>query len=63
MPIDATDWARLLGAEDEDRRDRALAATARVHGFVFVARNVADLSGCDVRVLNPFKPNPPIETV
>lgn len=65
VPIDAAvaaEWARLLGAKDKDRRDRALAATARVHGFVLVTRNVGDVSGCGVRVLDPFKPDPSIET-
>ncbi len=66
VPIDdavTAEWARLLGAKDKNQRDRALAATARVVGFVLVTRNVDDVRGCDVRVLNPFKANPVIETV
>ena len=61
VPIDGpvvAEWTRLLGAKDKNQRDRALAATARVHGFVLVTRNVDD-----VRVLNPFRPEPVIETV
>jgi predicted nucleic acid-binding protein len=66
VPIDgpvAAEWARLLGAKDKNQRDRALAATARVHGFVLVTRNIDDMRGCDVKVLNPFRPNPVVETV
>jgi predicted nucleic acid-binding protein len=32
-----------------------LAATAKVHGLTLVTRNVADVAGTGVRVLNPFK--------
>jgi len=66
VPIDATiaaEWARLLGAKEKNQRDRALAATARVRGFVLVTRNVADVRGCDVQVLDPFVKNPVVETV
>ena len=66
VPIDGpvvADWTRLLGAKDKNQRDRALAATARVHGFVLVTRNVEDMRGCGVRVLDPFRPEPTIETV
>lgn len=66
VPIDGpvvAEWTRLLGAKDKNQRDRALAATARVHGFVLVTRNVDDVRGCGVRVLNPFRPEPVIETV
>lgn len=66
VPIDGpivAEWPRLLGAKDKNQRDRALAATARVHGFVLVTRNVADLRGCDVPILDPFRPHPMIEIV
>lgn len=66
IPIDApiaAEWARLLGAKDKNQRDRALAATARVRGFVLVTRNIADVRGCDVQVLDPFVKHPLVETV
>jgi toxin FitB len=66
VPIDGAvtaEWARLLGAKDKNQRDRALAATARVHGFVLVTRNIDDVRGCDVRVLDPFEVAPIIEVV
>jgi threonine/homoserine/homoserine lactone efflux protein len=40
-PIDGpvvAEWTRLLGAKNKNQRDRALAATARVHGFVRLTR-------------------------
>jgi predicted nucleic acid-binding protein len=61
IPIDGpvvAEWARLLGVKDKNQRDRALAATARVHGFVLVTRNKADVAGCDVDVLDPFQAAP-----
>jgi predicted nucleic acid-binding protein len=66
IPIDgpiAAEWARLLGAKEKHQRDRALAATARVKGLVLVTRNIADVRGCDVQVLDPFAENPTIQTV
>lgn len=66
IPIDGSvgaEWARLLGAKDKNQRDRALAATARVHGFVLVTRNVDDVRGCDVDILNPFEPMPQVRRV
>lgn len=53
----------LLGAKDKNHRDRALAATDRVHDFVLVTRNIDDLRGCGVRVPDPFNANPIIEIV
>jgi hypothetical protein len=32
-----------------------------VRGFVLVTRNVADVRGCDVQVLDPFVKNPVVE--
>ena len=66
VPIDGpivAEWARLLGAKDKNQRDRALAATARVHGFVLVTRNVADVTGCNVDVLDPFQSDPIVRRV
>jgi toxin FitB len=66
VPIDAAvaaEWTRLLGAKDKNQRDRALAATARVHGFVLATRNVDDVRGCGVQVLDPFAAKPRIVTV
>ncbi len=66
VPIDgpiAAEWARLLGAKDKNQRDRALAATARVRGFVLVTRNIDDVRGCDVDVLDPFARRPVVERV
>lgn len=66
VPIDGpvvAEWARLLGAKDKSQRDRALAATARVHGFVLVTRNVADVRGCDVDMLDPFDPEPEVKRI
>lgn len=66
VPIDAeiaAEWARLLGAKDKNQRDRALAATARVRGLVLVTRNIADVRGCGVQVLDPFVKDPVVETV
>ena len=63
IPIDGpvvAEWARLLGVQDKNQRDRALAATARVHHFVVVTRNVADMAGCDVNVLDPFQSAPKV---
>jgi len=63
IPIDAlvvAEWTRLLGQKNKDRWDLALAATARVHGFVLVTRNVDDFADRQVRLLNPFT-DPPVE--
>jgi predicted nucleic acid-binding protein len=65
VPIDAAvvaEWARLLGRKSKDRWDLALAATARVHGYVLVTRNLDDFIGREVRLLNPFA-SPPAEVI
>jgi toxin FitB len=38
--------------------DGLMAATAKLRGWAFVTRNVADLTGAGVRLLNPFEPRP-----
>lgn len=66
VPVDrdiAAEWARLLGEHDRNRDDTALAATARIRGFVVATRNVRHFRGRSVRVLNPFKVPTVIETV
>ena len=55
---EVAEWARLLGKKNKDRWDLALVATARVHGFVLVTRNIKDFAGREVSLLNPFR-NPP----
>lgn len=66
VPVDrdiAAEWARLLGEHDRNKDDTALAATARVRGFVVATRNIRHFRGRSVRVLDPFKVPPIIETV
>ena len=52
----AEEWGRLNVPDPVPVIDGLLAATARVHGFVLVTRNTADLSRTGVRLLNPFLP-------
>ncbi|MBA4220232.1 MAG: PIN domain nuclease [Methylobacterium sp.] len=65
VPIDGpvAEWAGLLGAKDKNQRDRALAATARIHGLVLVPRDVDDVCDCDVDVLDPFVADPQVQRV
>lgn len=64
LPIDrkvAAEWSKLLGRKQKNQRDRALAATARVHGLIVATRNIGDFAGCDVDVVNPFSRQPKIQ--
>lgn len=47
-------WARIAADRSRPVVDTLLAATALVHNLVFVTRNVRDLAGLDVRILNPW---------
>jgi predicted nucleic acid-binding protein len=47
-------WGRLSGPRSLPTVDALLAATAQVHGLVLVTRNIADMGGLGVPVLNPF---------
>ncbi|HOM14532.1 MAG TPA: type II toxin-antitoxin system VapC family toxin [Rubrivivax sp.] len=52
-------WARLMHRRcDTLIEDAMIAATAQVHGFTVVTRNVADFKAFGVRVLDPFKAAP-----
>jgi predicted nucleic acid-binding protein len=57
VPITADvceEWGRLNVPDPLPVVDGLMAATARVRGWTFVTRNVADLARADVRLLNPF---------
>lgn len=58
LPIDllvAEEWGRLSARRPVSTIDALLAATAKVHGFVLVTRNLADVADLDAEVLNPFE--------
>lgn len=59
IPMDALTfrtWARLMHRKsDTVYEDAMIAATAAVHGFTVVTRNVADFKAFGVPLLNPFK--------
>jgi toxin FitB len=48
------EWGRLNVPDPLPVVDGLMAATAKVRGWTFVTRNVADLARADVRLLNPF---------
>lgn len=48
-------WGRMNALRPRSTVDSMLAATAKVHGMTLVTRNVADVDGLGVDVLNPFK--------
>lgn len=57
LPIDeviADAWARLNVPKPLPLIDWLLAATAKVRGLTLVTRNVADITGTGVSLLNPF---------
>jgi predicted nucleic acid-binding protein len=51
----AEEWGRMNVPDPLPVIGGLLAATARVLGLTLVTRNVADVNGADVEVLNPFK--------
>ena len=57
LPIDraiAEEWGRMNTPDPLPVVDGLLAATARVLGLTLVTRNVADVAGTEVQLLNPF---------
>lgn len=51
----AEEWGRLNVPNPIAVIDGLMAATAKVHDLTLVTRNVADVSGTGVRLLNPFE--------
>ena len=61
LPVDAEvaeEWGRISAVSPIPPEDGLMAATANVHGMVFVTRNVTFVAGTGVRVPNPWEPQP-----
>jgi predicted nucleic acid-binding protein len=59
LPVDqaiALTWGQIAAARTMPPIDGLLAATALVHGFTLVTRNVRDIAELGVSYLNPFDP-------
>jgi predicted nucleic acid-binding protein len=50
----AQEWGRLDAKRKMPPADGLMAATAKVHDWVFVTRNTRDVEASGVRVLDPF---------
>ena len=58
LPVDAAvvdQWGRMSAIRSVPVIDALLAATAKVYGLTLVTRNVVDVAGLEVDVLNPFE--------
>ena len=58
LPIDtavAEQWGMMNAIRPMPVIDALLAATAKANGLILVTRNVADVAGLGVDVLNPFE--------
>ncbi len=58
LPIDtavAEQWGMMNAIRPVPVIDALLAATAKANGLILVTRNVADVAGLGVDVLNPFE--------
>ena len=51
-------WGRLRVPNPHNAIDKQIAAIALLHDLTVVTRNIDDLAGCGVRLLNPFQPPP-----
>ena len=51
----AEEWGRLTATHPASVIDTLMAATALVHGFVLVTRNLKDVAWTGVPCLNPFE--------
>jgi toxin FitB len=59
LPIDqmvADEWGSMSAIRPLPTVDALLAATAKIHRMTLATRNVADVAGLGVDVLNPFEP-------
>ncbi|MDA0637975.1 type II toxin-antitoxin system VapC family toxin [Nonomuraea sp. MCN248] len=54
-PDIAEEWGRLRTQRPLPTADALIAATAKVHGWSVVTRNVKDFDGIGVTVVNPFE--------
>lgn len=58
LPVDASvteTWARFNAVRTLPVIDSLMASTAAVHGLTLVTRDVSDLEGVDVPLLDPFE--------
>ncbi|MGR6917041.1 PIN domain-containing protein [[Actinomadura] parvosata] len=51
----AEEWGRLSNERPRGSSDMLIAATAKVHGWSVVTRNVKDFADTGVTVVNPFE--------
>jgi predicted nucleic acid-binding protein len=51
----AEEWGRLCNQRPRGASDMLIAATAKVHGWSVVTRNVKDFADTGVIVINPFE--------
>jgi predicted nucleic acid-binding protein len=59
LPVDraiAEEWGRMNVPDPLPVIDGLLAATAKVAGLVFATRNVADVEGAGVELVDPWEP-------
>jgi predicted nucleic acid-binding protein len=58
LPIDAAiaeEWGRMNAKRPLPVIDGLLAATAKLHRMTLVTRNMLDMAGLDVKLVNPFE--------
>ena len=48
-------WGRLMAVNPHNVADKQIIATALVHDFTLITRNVKDTIGTNVKVINPFE--------
>ncbi len=51
---------QLLGTKEKNKDDVGIVATAKLHGWTLVTRNIDHCTGYGVRLLDPFKSPPRI---